>query len=195
MEPKSRAQTILACATGMQASMAQLVTIRQNINKAAVSVLLATPLSVALSFPDEVRADIPRIIDDVMKPADAAKLSKLWEPSRSIDKENKALLKRDLVDLFLGRRKAYTKPSYPSPQVAQTLPPDERAALRAAIERLSPTADLKALLKKWDPKGKAAPTTRNDAKQRLLRHLEPGPAASTTEDGRRNARPQAASVA
>lgn len=177
MEAHERAALIHACTLAMSPTVAQLQTIRRDLDKAAVLVLLAMPFEAVRRLSPALVEEAATLIEDSANPAELAKLSKKWEPGRPLDEALKQRVRRDLADLVRGGRGPYIQPTYVSAQVARTLPDVDRVALREAIDHLAPTAHLKALLTKWEPKRKPMPKTRNELKAALLGLLD-GPAAA-----------------
>lgn len=172
MEAHERAALIHACTLAMSPTVAQLNTIRRDLDKAAVLVLLAMPIEAVRRLPPALVEEAATLIEDSANPAELGKLSKKWEAGRPLDDTLKKRIRRDLAALVRGQRGVYSQPTYISAQVARTQPEVDRAALREAIEDLAPTSHLKALLTKWDPKRKPMPKTRPELKAALLELLD-----------------------
>ena len=133
-----------------------------------ITAIIGLSLEPAQALPSEYRDELEIVLCDICGPGDLLKIATRWEPARSLDAPLKQSLKYDLVDLLHNRRRRYDGFPMLTLDQAQQSPGD----LRAKIQRLAPTKDLKRLLKAWDKHLTPIPTTRTGIVKRLLDLLD-----------------------
>lgn len=116
----------------------------------------------------DVRDDLDVFIRTEAPSSVLGALSNAWEPARkTLTRDHKEALNWDLSDLLMERRGRYEAPDV-SLEEAKLLTGKKLSDLEATI-RLAPVKDLKALLKKWDPKRPPLTAGQLHEELRLLR--------------------------
>lgn len=145
----------------------------KTLDKAVGQMLFGLPLPAARAAPGSVRKAIAEALNESLVMADLKKVSKLWEPKRTVPAGVAHRdLAADLTDLMEGRREPF-EPTKLSLNQAQALSSTAKAELVLGIQRFATLPQVKATLKKWD---KASPALTGgddvavrDAALRLLR--------------------------
>ena len=147
--------------------------------KSALIVLLADfELSDAQALPSSVKQELATALDQLFTISELKKISKRWEPKRSVASGfTQTEIVAALLDLLFERREPYVRPTISLPVASQMSVAEQDAMIRT-INRLLPKAELKAVLKKWDKKFKPAasfsiPQFRERLSALLRSELEP----------------------
>lgn len=151
----------------LRPSGTQAEAIRKLLDKALVESLQTLPLEAAVKLPRNIQSDIAIVIRDTFSQKDAEKLSASWEPSRKLDPDTKGGLKSAIVDLLYGTRSVYEPPHSMTLAAARDLSGTDASGIRMLVTELASSADLKQLLKRWDPHLKPVPATRATIVKRL----------------------------
>lgn len=141
--------------------------LRTALDKAVAEAVMALPLASAIEMPELTRGDL-EVVLSTLEQKQAEKLATIWEPKRKLDADLKSSIKKDLVDLLIGRRGVYEPITASLEEARQS----NAAKWRAVIEKSAPAKDLKALLTKWDKNLNPKPTSRTGLVQRLLALLD-----------------------
>lgn len=124
--------------------------LEKTLDKAVGQMLLGLPLPAARAAPSSVRKAISEGLNEALVMADLKKVSKLWEPKRTVAPGvAHGELAADLTDLMEGRREPF-EPTKLSLIQARALGGSARAELVLGIQRFATLPQLKATLKKWD---------------------------------------------
>jgi hypothetical protein len=154
--------------------------LEKTLNKAIGQLLAGLPLAEAMSAPQTTRQLISIGFEESLTMAEIKKVSKLWEPKRTVPASiAHTELAQDLTDLMDGRRKPFVPTKLTLPQ-ARSLGSADARELKLGLERFATAAQLKALLKKWDKhsalnKGGKEPEIRERLLSLLLHRAEPDP--------------------
>ncbi|MEO1659341.1 MAG: hypothetical protein AAFR51_00025 [Pseudomonadota bacterium] len=147
--------------------------------KAALIVLLAEyDLEDARALSHSQKQELATALDQLFTISELKKISKKWEPKRSVSSGfTQTEIVSALHDLLFERRDPYTRPTL-SLSTARTMQRAEIDRMLILINRLMPKAELKAVLKKWDKKFKpptsfTAPQFRQRLSELLKAELEP----------------------
>jgi hypothetical protein len=143
-------------------------TLEKTLNKAIAAMLAGLPLDGAQSAPAATRRLISASFEDSLTMADLKKVSKLWEPKRTVPPSiAHTELARDLTDLMEGRRRPFVPTKFTLPQ-ALSAGDGDCVDLVRGLERFAVAKDLKATLKKWD---KFSPLNQGGKEDEIRRHL------------------------
>tara|TARA_R110001599_G_scaffold24650_3_gene88874 strand:- start:548 stop:1111 length:564 start_codon:yes stop_codon:yes gene_type:complete len=124
--------------------------LEKTLNKAISQMLTGLELDAAKSAPGSVRKHVAQSLSDALTMAELKKVSKLWEPKRTVSAGvAHSELARDLVELLEGRRSPFVPTKLSLPQ-ARSLGGVAKSELASGIQRFSTPPQLKSLLKSWD---------------------------------------------
>lgn len=143
--------------------------LEKTLDKAVGQMLLGLPLPAARAAPSSVRKAISEGLNEALAMADLKKVSKLWEPKRTVAPGvAHGELAADLTDLMEGRREPF-EPTKLTLIQARALGGSAKAELVLGIQRFATLPQLKATLKKWDKASTA--DTAEKIRARLLELL------------------------
>lgn len=124
--------------------------LEKTLNKAISQMLTGLELDTAKSAPGSVRKHVAQSLSDALTMAELKKVSKVWEPKRTVPAGlAHSELARDLVELLEGRRSPFVPTKLSLPQ-ARSLGGIAKSELASGIQHYCTSPQLKALLKKWD---------------------------------------------
>tara|TARA_R110000796_G_scaffold49335_4_gene117819 strand:- start:3792 stop:4352 length:561 start_codon:yes stop_codon:yes gene_type:complete len=124
--------------------------LEKTLNKAISQMLTGLELETAKRAPGSVRQHVAQSFSDALTMAELKKVSKLWEPKRTVSAGlAHSELVRDLVELLEGRRTPFVPTKLSLPQ-ARSLGGVAKSELASGIQHFCTPPQLKALLKKWD---------------------------------------------
>ncbi len=124
--------------------------LEKTLDKAVGQMLVSLPLPAAQAAPSAVRKAISEGLNEALAMADLKKVSKLWEPKRTVAAGvAHSELAADLTDLMEGRREPF-EPTKLSLIQARALGGSAKAELVLGLQRFATLPQLKAILKKWD---------------------------------------------
>lgn len=128
--------------------------LEKTLNKAIGQMIVGLTLTEAKAAPSHLKSLVSKSFDEALSMADLKKLSKLWEPKRTVPAGvAQSELARDLILLMKEERPPF-EPTKLSLAQARSLGAHDKADLVLGIERYATLPQLKATLKKWD---KASP--------------------------------------
>lgn len=132
--------------------------------------LLATnlPLDRARALPNESIDHLKSALDDVMPITDLKKVSKLWDPKRTVPSTAaRTDLARELSELLDGHRAPFNPTPRPLGET-RAMEPQRREQLKRDLERFATPAQLKAVIKKWDRRAAISPDTGREALVKIV---------------------------
>ena len=155
--------------------------LEKTLNKAIGQMLTGLPLEAAKEAPGSVRSHIIQSFTDALTMAELKKVSKLWDPKRTVSSTlAHSDLAHDLKDLLNGKRSPFQPTKLSLPQ-ALSLGDAEKSELVYGILRFCTTPQLKALLKKWDKHSEINKSSDPSAiRRQLMALLSGGVVASPT---------------
>ncbi|MEM6410229.1 MAG: hypothetical protein AAF683_01680 [Pseudomonadota bacterium] len=121
--------------------------------KTALILLLAEyELENARALNSTQKSELATAIDQLFTLAELKKISKKWEPKRSVASGfTQTEIVRALQDLLFEQRDPYNRPTI-TLTAARNMSGAEIESMLVTINRLMPKTELKAVLKKWDKK-------------------------------------------
>lgn len=152
--------------------------LEKALNKAIAMTLSGVDLEVVKGAGPRTQQNLKRALADCLTMAELKKVSKKWEPKRTVTAgTSHQELVGQLTDLLEERRLPFSPPKLSLAQ-ARSLDPIQTNALSYQIVELCTPAQIKSLLKKWDKRNKSAQTKGVEAQSShlialLKLHAEP----------------------
>ena len=151
------------------------------LNKAIALAMSGVDLADARKADPSTQRNIKSALEDCLTMAELKKVSKKWEPKRTVTSSTSHQeLVDQLTELLEEKRTAFQPPKMSLAQ-ARSFDPKEAAALAYQIEHLCTPAQIKSLLKKWDKHNQALLTRGAEAQSNHLIVLLNGEANPATK--------------
>ncbi|MEZ6002056.1 hypothetical protein [Hyphomonas sp.] len=124
--------------------------LHKTLDKALGQMLVALPLEAAQAATATEQRMIIEAFTESLSMADLKKISKLWEPKRTVTSSvAQTELARDLEQLLFRSREPF-KPTTLSLAQVRSLSDADRGTIETGIRRFATASQAKALLRKWD---------------------------------------------